>query len=81
VEQITFCFEDYDINGNGKLEKFEVRKIFDKKFEQEESPDKEYLELFEQTFHSLDIDKDGSFNKIEFYIMMDALQIIFPIYG
>jgi Ca2+-binding EF-hand superfamily protein len=72
VKKSAEVFDKFDSNKNGKLEKVEVSECFKAigmNFGSDEKND-----TFEELFSILDLDNSGYLNKIEFYMMIEALR-------
>ena len=60
-------FSEIDINGNGKLEKSEVRAFSEGIFNNVNPGEKFNVEQFEQSFATMDKNQDGSVSKEELF--------------
>lgn len=73
VKKSSEVFDKFDLNQNGKLEKSEVSECFKAIGMNFDSGDQNN-NLFEELFRILDLDNSGYLNKIEFYMMIEALR-------
>lgn len=60
-EKINYCFEVYDLNGDGKIKRNEIIKLLDKSFvkEYEEDADLAVKDLADIMIRTMDLDTDG----------------------
>lgn len=72
MKKCADIFDKFDLNQNGKLEKEEVSECFKALGMQFGTGDEGVT--FEELFHTLDLDNSGYLNKIEFYMMIEALR-------
>jgi len=67
VEKSIGVFENYDKNGNNKLEKTELKNCM-------EELGLDFDGKFDEFYGVLDMDNNGYLNKVEFYMMIEGLR-------
>jgi len=76
VEMTDLMFKDLDTDGDERLNKTEIRVLFQSQGTQWGLPpanDPETEELYDQVFKAVDTDQSGEVDKSEFQVLMKAL--------